>query len=100
MTKHILQETAVLEVPFGDNESDPFRRIGNLMVDWLRGSVVNSISLGGLETVISLTAIFDRLLFRVYSKMQNALGMAFGINSNHHGLSQWKIAYLTVSRAG
>ncbi|VDN59316.1 unnamed protein product [Dracunculus medinensis] len=51
----------------GDSfESDPFRRIGNLMVDWLRGSVVNSIRLEGLETVISLTAIFDKILFRVY----------------------------------
>ncbi|KAH7728754.1 brix domain-containing protein 1 [Aphelenchoides avenae] len=45
---------------------DTMKRIGNLMVDWLRGPTVNRIRLQGLEVVISLTAVENRILFRVY----------------------------------
>ncbi|VDM47093.1 unnamed protein product [Toxocara canis] len=48
-------------------ESDPtMKRVGNLMVDWFRGPTVEKIRLQGLEVVISLTAVGNKLLFRTY----------------------------------
>lgn len=48
-------------------ESDEtMKRLGNLMVDWFRGPVVEKICLQGLEFLISLTAHEKNLLFRVY----------------------------------
>uniref|UniRef100_A0A914D153 Ribosome production factor 2 homolog n=1 Tax=Acrobeloides nanus TaxID=290746 RepID=A0A914D153_9BILA len=48
-------------------ESDEtMKRIGNLMVDWFQGAKANKIRLQGLELVISLTAIENRILFRTY----------------------------------
>uniref|UniRef100_A0A7E5A108 Ribosome production factor 2 homolog n=1 Tax=Panagrellus redivivus TaxID=6233 RepID=A0A7E5A108_PANRE len=48
-------------------ESDEeYKRLGNLMVDFFRGTKVHNIRLQGLETVISLTAVQGQLLFRVY----------------------------------
>ncbi|VDD94751.1 unnamed protein product [Enterobius vermicularis] len=48
-------------------ESDTtMKRLGNLMVDWFRGPVVENIALQGLELVVSLTSVGDHLLFRVY----------------------------------
>lgn len=45
---------------------DTMKRVGNMMVDWFRGPTVNRIRLQGLEVVISLTAVENRILFRVY----------------------------------
>uniref|UniRef100_A0A914D9W8 Ribosome production factor 2 homolog n=1 Tax=Acrobeloides nanus TaxID=290746 RepID=A0A914D9W8_9BILA len=42
------------------------KRIGNLMVDWFQGAKANKIRLQGLELVISLTAIENKILFRTY----------------------------------
>uniref|UniRef100_A0A915CN80 Ribosome production factor 2 homolog n=1 Tax=Ditylenchus dipsaci TaxID=166011 RepID=A0A915CN80_9BILA len=49
-------------------ESDEsMKRIGNLMVDWFRGPVVNSVRLQGLELIISLTASAEnKIHLRVY----------------------------------
>lgn len=49
---------------FETNET--MKRIGNMMVDWFRGVVVENIRLQGLELVISLTAVEDKIYFRVY----------------------------------
>jgi ribosome production factor 2 len=47
---------------------DTVKRLGNLMVDWFRGPVVNRVRLQGLETVISLTAVDEsHIQFRVYA---------------------------------
>uniref|UniRef100_A0A1I7V7W0 Ribosome production factor 2 homolog n=1 Tax=Loa loa TaxID=7209 RepID=A0A1I7V7W0_LOALO len=42
------------------------KRIGNLMVDWFRGAVIENIRLQGLELVISLTALEQKIYLRVY----------------------------------
>lgn len=43
------------------------QRVGNLMVDWFRGTAATSIRLQGLELIISLTAKSeDEIAFRVY----------------------------------
>uniref|UniRef100_A0A0M3I369 Ribosome production factor 2 homolog n=1 Tax=Ascaris lumbricoides TaxID=6252 RepID=A0A0M3I369_ASCLU len=48
-------------------ESDPtMKRVANLMIDWFRGPVVEKVRLQGLEMVISLSAIGNKLLFRTY----------------------------------
>ncbi|VDK84263.1 unnamed protein product [Litomosoides sigmodontis] len=49
---------------FERNES--MKRIGNLMVDWFRGAVIENIRLQGLELVISLTALEQKIYLRVY----------------------------------
>uniref|UniRef100_A0A1I7S740 Ribosome production factor 2 homolog n=1 Tax=Bursaphelenchus xylophilus TaxID=6326 RepID=A0A1I7S740_BURXY len=46
---------------------DSFKRVGNMLVDFFRGAVVDSIRLQGLELVISLTATADgKVLMRTY----------------------------------
>jgi len=45
---------------------DEMKRLGNLMVDWFRGPKVPQIRLQGLETIITFTAVENKLLFRVY----------------------------------
>lgn len=49
-------------------ESDEtVQRIGNLMIDWFRGTSVTSVRLQGLELVISITAKSEtEFAFRVY----------------------------------
>ncbi|CAJ0575515.1 unnamed protein product, partial [Mesorhabditis spiculigera] len=49
-----------------DWEEPSMRRIGNLLVDWLRGPSPAKIRLQGLEHVISLTCIGTKILLRVY----------------------------------
>ncbi|TKR93719.1 hypothetical protein L596_008127 [Steinernema carpocapsae] len=48
-------------------ESDPtMNRVGNMMIDWFRGVKISQVRLQGLELIISLTALPDKILFRVY----------------------------------
>uniref|UniRef100_A0A915LUJ2 Ribosome production factor 2 homolog n=1 Tax=Meloidogyne javanica TaxID=6303 RepID=A0A915LUJ2_MELJA len=52
-------------------ESDPtLQRFGNLMVDWFRGPVVETVRLQGLELIISLTALDEKkILLRFYKTL-------------------------------
>lgn len=43
-----------------------FKMIQNLFLDFFQGEHVSSLNLKGLESVISVTALEDRVLFRVY----------------------------------
>ncbi|KAM3721980.1 Ribosome production factor [Dirofilaria immitis] len=47
-------------------KDESMKRIGNLMVDWFRGAVIENICLQGLELVISLTALEQKIYLRVY----------------------------------
>uniref|UniRef100_A0A915Q3G4 Ribosome production factor 2 homolog n=1 Tax=Setaria digitata TaxID=48799 RepID=A0A915Q3G4_9BILA len=47
-------------------KDETMKRIGNLMVDWFRGAVIENIRLQGLELVISLTALERKIHLRVY----------------------------------
>uniref|UniRef100_A0A8R1XNX8 Ribosome production factor 2 homolog n=1 Tax=Onchocerca volvulus TaxID=6282 RepID=A0A8R1XNX8_ONCVO len=47
-------------------KDESMKRIGNLMVDWFRGAVIENIRLQGLELVISLTALERKIYLRVY----------------------------------
>ncbi|VDM95323.1 unnamed protein product [Thelazia callipaeda] len=46
--------------------NEVLKRVGNLMVDWFRGAVVENIRLQGLELVISLTYLDGQIYLRVY----------------------------------
>jgi len=61
-------------------ESDEtMKRVGNLMVDWFRGSTTNSVRLQGLELVVCLTAISDKkMLLRTYrSELKKEVGSQY-----------------------
>jgi len=46
---------------------ETMKRIGNLMVDWFRGTTTEFIRIQGLELVISITATSEKkIIFRVY----------------------------------
>ncbi|VDK58306.1 unnamed protein product [Anisakis simplex] len=45
---------------------EKMKRIGNLLVDWFRGPTVEKIRLQGLEMVISITVVKEKLLLRTY----------------------------------
>lgn len=47
-------------------KDESMKRIGNLMVDWFRGAVIENVRLQGLELVISLTALEKKIYLRVY----------------------------------
>lgn len=47
-------------------QREEYKKVQNMFLDFYRGQVVEKINLSGLESVISLTALPDRLLFRVY----------------------------------
>uniref|UniRef100_A0A1I7XHC5 Ribosome production factor 2 homolog n=1 Tax=Heterorhabditis bacteriophora TaxID=37862 RepID=A0A1I7XHC5_HETBA len=48
-------------------ESEPtLKRIGNLLIDWFRGPVIDTIRLQGLESVVSFTAKENNIYMRVY----------------------------------
>lgn len=43
-----------------------YKMVQNLFLDFFHGEQVNALNLAGLESVISVTALEDRILFRVY----------------------------------
>lgn len=47
-------------------QREDYKKLQNLLLDFFRGHVVESINLTGLESVISVTATPEKILFRVY----------------------------------
>jgi ribosome production factor 2 len=48
------------------DNSDTHKKLHNLILDFFRGEPVNSLALKGLDHVISVTAMNDKLFFRTY----------------------------------
>lgn len=47
-------------------QREDYKNVQNLLLDFFRGRVVDEINLAGLQSVISVTATEEALLFRVY----------------------------------
>ena len=59
----------ILQGPLFESD-ETLQRLGNLMIDWFRGTKVEMVRLQGLELVIALTALSkEQVLFRVYKSV-------------------------------
>lgn len=47
-------------------QREEYKRLQNILLDLFRGRLVDNLYLPGLESVISVTAVEERILFRVY----------------------------------
>ncbi|PJF18254.1 Ribosome production factor 2 [Paramicrosporidium saccamoebae] len=47
-------------------QRDEYKMLQSMLLDFFRGHVVDSVNLAGIESVISVTATADKVLFRVY----------------------------------